>query len=117
MEENDPKTIYPYPGGKARSHVWTYFGFYKAQEGPSTKDNLETIKIVCKLCRKVALDMADVKVNVTVETGTPDEHSSDILLPLPTVPLLLNIRDGNAKTMVTPSSPNKKAKVNINMDD
>ncbi|KAK3584783.1 hypothetical protein CHS0354_021243 [Potamilus streckersoni] len=52
MEEKDPKTIYPYPVGKAHSRVWTYFGFYKAQEGPLTKENLDMTKVVCKLCRK-----------------------------------------------------------------
>ncbi|KAK3580836.1 hypothetical protein CHS0354_032891 [Potamilus streckersoni] len=62
------------------------------------------------LLLKVALDMADVKV----EPGTNDEQPSDTLPPLPIVPALLNIGDDNDKTVDT---PNKKAKVNVDMDD
>ncbi|KAK3598975.1 hypothetical protein CHS0354_024647 [Potamilus streckersoni] len=50
------------------------------------------------LLLKVALDMADVKVNVKVKPETSDEQPSDILPPLPIVPSLLNVSDDDDKT-------------------
>lgn len=44
--------LFPFPGGKARSMVWKYFGFYKVNEGPPTKENLEMNKVICKICGK-----------------------------------------------------------------
>ncbi|KAK3584455.1 hypothetical protein CHS0354_005254 [Potamilus streckersoni] len=69
------------------------------------------------LLLKVALGMAAVKVNVKVEPETSDKQPSDILPPLPIVSAMLNIRDDNDKTVVAPSLPSKKAKVNVDMDD
>ena len=40
-----------YPGN-ARSKVWEYFGFYQLKEGPKTKEDLDMIKVICRLCRK-----------------------------------------------------------------
>ncbi|XP_069134524.1 E3 SUMO-protein ligase ZBED1-like [Argopecten irradians] len=48
----DKPTIYPYPGGKARSRVWTHFGFYKIKEGGPSKENLDMTKAICKICRR-----------------------------------------------------------------
>ncbi|KAK3607569.1 hypothetical protein CHS0354_011106 [Potamilus streckersoni] len=69
------------------------------------------------LLLKVALGMADVKVNVKVKPETSDEQPSEILPPLPIVPSLLNIGDDNDKTVVMHSPPSKKAKVNVDMDE
>ncbi|KAL3879986.1 hypothetical protein ACJMK2_032258 [Sinanodonta woodiana] len=62
-------------------------------------------------------DDFDDKVNVQVEPGIVDKQPSDTLPPLPITPSLLNVRHDNNKTMVTPSPSNKKAKVNVDMDD
>lgn len=51
-DNNEGPEICPYPGGKARSEVWKYFGFYKAKIGPPTKENLDMTHAVCRLCRK-----------------------------------------------------------------
>ncbi|KAL3858382.1 hypothetical protein ACJMK2_012973 [Sinanodonta woodiana] len=51
------------------------------------------------LLLKVALDMADVKVNVQVEPVTSDEQPSDSLPPQRIAPSLLNFRDDNTKTI------------------
>ncbi|KAL3889360.1 hypothetical protein ACJMK2_001704 [Sinanodonta woodiana] len=69
------------------------------------------------LLLKVALDMADVKVNAQVEPVTSDEQPSDSLPPQRIAPSLLNVRDDNTKTAVTLSPPNTKAKINVDMDD
>ena len=45
--------IFPYPGGKARSRVWNYFGFKKRDtDGSISKDNLIMSVAVCRICHK-----------------------------------------------------------------
>ncbi|KAK3591722.1 hypothetical protein CHS0354_019490 [Potamilus streckersoni] len=136
--KNDPKTIHPYPGEKARSRFWTYFGFYKALEGPPTKENSDTMKVLCKLQKGVCKQRYEipsrksmsykivekkdqakkkVKEELRVESRTSDEQPSDILPPLPVTLVLSNVGDDNDKTVLTLSPSNKKAKVNVHMDD
>ena len=40
-----------YPGN-ARSKVSKYLGFYQLKEGPKTKENLDMMKVICRLCKK-----------------------------------------------------------------
>ena len=36
----------------SRTKVWEYFRFYQVKEGPKTKENLDMMKVICRLCRK-----------------------------------------------------------------
>lgn len=48
----DSSVLFDYSGGKARSHVWKYFGFKKRSDGPPTKEHLDMTRATCKLCGK-----------------------------------------------------------------
>ena len=49
MAESVEICCYP---GNTMSKVWEYFGFYQVKEGPKTKENMDTTKLICRLCRK-----------------------------------------------------------------
>ena len=50
----DELEICCYPGN-ARSKVREYFGFHQVKEGAKTKENLDMMKVICTLCRKLSL--------------------------------------------------------------
>ena len=50
IDENGNK-LFRNPG-KTKSRVWDFFGFRKNNDGPPSKRNLDTDKVVCTLCKK-----------------------------------------------------------------
>ncbi len=40
VDQSDVDKLFDFPGLRARSLVWKYFGFLKKCDGPATKENL-----------------------------------------------------------------------------